>query len=68
MNKAYIEQILSDLDQESCEEHHSHFDYLDWILGKIDGVPSPERESLLVQLLMSAHVRGFDSHRPQSSL
>lgn len=68
MNEAYIERILSDLGHENSEEHHSHFEYLDWILDKIDGVPSPEKETLLVQLLLSTRIDNPDVPRPQSSL
>ena len=68
MNSGYIERIVSDLHLENTEEHSSHFDHLDWILGRIEGVPSPEKESLLVDLLTGTPIEDVKAPRPHSSL
>ena len=48
----YVEHVLSSLSAKTREDLREHLDYLDKILERIDKVPSPEKESLLVELIL----------------
>jgi hypothetical protein len=48
----YIEHVLSSLSSQRREDLQEHLHHLDSILERIDKVPSPEKESLLVELIL----------------
>lgn len=48
----YVEHVLSSLSAKTREDLRAHLDYLDKILERIDKVPSPEKELLLVELIL----------------
>jgi hypothetical protein len=48
----YVELVLSSLSSQTREDLQAHLCHLDAILDKIDKVPSPEKESLLVELIL----------------
>jgi hypothetical protein len=48
----YVEHVLSTLSSQTREDLQAHLNYLDAILDQIDSVPSPEKESLLVDLIL----------------
>jgi hypothetical protein len=64
----YIERVISELATKSGEERRSHYQHLDWILQQIEGVPSPEKESLLVYLITSTPDRPIKGGPFHSSL
>lgn len=68
MKASYVEHVITELSQRSSSELQSHFQHLDWILKKIENVPSPEKEALLVRLLTASHVDISNEDQPQSSL
>ncbi len=53
----YVEHVLSSLSSQTREDLQEHLNHLDSILERIDKVPSPEKESLLVELIL----KGRDS-------
>lgn len=48
----YVEYVLSSLSLQTREDLQSHLSHLDEILEQIDKVPSPEKEALLVELIL----------------
>ena len=70
MNNLYVKRVISELRKKSDDERTSHFQRLDWILEQIAHVPSPQKESLLVQLMTETHTESEPAplSQPQSSL
>jgi hypothetical protein len=48
----YVEHVLSSLSSRTREDLQEHLHHLDTILERIEEVPSPEKESLLVELIL----------------
>jgi hypothetical protein len=48
----YVEHVLSSLSSQTREDLQAHLSHLNSILDQIDNVPSPEKESLLVELIL----------------
>jgi hypothetical protein len=67
-HEQYVEHILSSLSQRSTQDLQSHLHRLDSILEQIEKVESPEKEALLVRLILQPHERSGDSEPLQSSL
>lgn len=53
----YVERVLSSLSSKKREDLRAHLAHLDDILERLSDVPSPEKESLLVELIL----RGQDN-------
>jgi hypothetical protein len=67
-HEQYIERVLSSLSLQSKDKLRSQLNRLDSILERIEKVPSPEKESLLVHLLLNTEERRGDSEPVHSSL
>jgi hypothetical protein len=48
----YVEHVLSSLSSQTREDLQSHLNHIEAILEQIDKVPSPEKEFLLVDLIL----------------
>jgi hypothetical protein len=64
----YVERVLSSLSSQSREDLRARLMYLDEILERITKVPSPEKESLLVDLILRGQDRPSQLDVAQSSL
>jgi hypothetical protein len=53
ISENYVEHVLTSLCQKPREDLQSHLNRLDTILEKVNQLPSPEKESLLVQLILT---------------
>lgn len=67
-HEQYIERILSSLSQRSTQDLQSHLNRLDSILEQIKNVKSPDKEALLVHLILQPQERTEDSEPLQSSV
>jgi hypothetical protein len=65
-HEQYIERVLSSLSLQSKEELQAHLNRLDSILERISDVQSPEKESLLLRLILQPHEQTTD-HEPLQS-
>jgi hypothetical protein len=63
-SESYVEHVLSSLSQKPREDLQEHFNRLDSILARIEGVPSPEKEDLLVQLILAP----WEKHQETESI
>jgi hypothetical protein len=50
--ESYVEHVLSSLSSQTREDLQAHLNHLDAILEQIDAVPSPEKEALLLELIL----------------
>jgi hypothetical protein len=64
----YVERVLSSLSSQNKEDLRAHLTHLDEILDRIDNVPSPEKESLLVELILKGRDKPAQPDITQSSL
>jgi hypothetical protein len=64
----YVERVLSSLSSQTREDLRAHLSQLDAILDQIDNVPSPEKESLLVKLVLRGRGKPSQQDRAQSSV
>lgn len=64
----YVERVLSSLSSQNKEDLRAHLTHLDEILDRIDNVPSPEKESLLVELILKGRDKPAQQDVAQSSL
>ena len=64
----YVERVLSSLSTQNKEDLRAHLTHLDEILDRIDNVPSPEKESLLVELILKGLDKPTQQDIAQSSL
>lgn len=64
----YVERVLSSLSSQTREDLRAHLSYLDSILEQIDNVPSPEKESLLVELILKGRDKPAQEDIAQSSV
>ncbi len=64
----YVEHVLSSLSSQTREELRAHLNHLDAILDQIDKVPSPKKESLLVELLFKGRDTPMREDIAQSSV
>jgi hypothetical protein len=67
-HEQYVERVLSSLSLQSKEDLQVYLNRLNSILEKIEKVESPEKESLLVHLILQPHERPSDSEPLQSSV
>lgn len=49
----YVEHVITSLSQQPREDLQAHLNRLNTILSRIEGLPSPEKESLLVELILA---------------
>lgn len=66
-SESYVEQVLTSLSLKPREDLQEHFNRLDTILARIEGVPSPEKEELLVELILAPREIRFDAESIHSS-
>jgi hypothetical protein len=64
----YVERVLSSLSSQPREDLRAHLAHLDGILEQINNVPSPEKESLLVELILKGHDKPSQQNITQSSV
>ena len=64
----YVERVLSSLSSQNKEDLRAHLTHLDEILDRIDNVRSPEKESLLVELILKDLNKPTQQDIAQSSL
>ena len=67
-HEQYVKRVLSSLSLQSKEDLQINLNRLNSILGKIEKVESPEKESLLVHLILQPHERPSDNEPLQSSV
>ncbi len=66
-SESYVEQVLTSLSLKPREDLQEHFNRLDTILARIEGVPSPEKEELLVELILAPQETRYDAESIHSS-
>lgn len=66
-NSSFVERALADINRKPQSEIASHFQHLEWILRQIEDLPSPEKEDILVRLILTSVTKKVEE-RPQSSL
>lgn len=64
----YVERVLSSLSSQNREDLRAHLTHLDEILDRIDNIPSPEKEHVLVELLLKGREKPSQDYVAQSSL
>ena len=64
----YVEHVLSSLSSQTRADLRAHLSRLDAILERIENVPSPEKESLLVELILRGQETLTQEDRDQSSV
>ena len=64
----YVEHVLSSLSQQPREDLQAHLNRLAMILDRIDKVASPEKEALLVQLILEPGEKHQETESFHSSL
>jgi prefoldin subunit 5 len=67
-HEQYIERVLSSLSHQSNEELQAQLNRLDSILEQIEKIESPDKEALLVHLILQPHERPTSSEPLQSSV
>ena len=67
-HEQYIEHVLSSLSEKSKKDLQTHLNRLDCILEQIEKVQSPEKESLLVHLILYPYDQPIESEQFHSSL
>lgn len=63
----YVEQVFASLSRTPHEDLQAHLNHLDYILERIEKVPSPEKESLLVELILTPWRRPEETEGVHSS-
>lgn len=63
----YVEHVLTSLSHQPREDLQAHLNRLNEILNRIEGVPSPEKESLLVELILAPTERTTEAESFHSS-
>jgi hypothetical protein len=63
----YIEHVLSSLSLKPREDLQEHLSRLDSILARIEDVPSPEKEDLLIELILTPQGRASEAEHFHSS-
>lgn len=63
----YVEHVLSSLALKPREDLQEHFNRLDMILARIAGLPSPEKEDLLVELILAPREKHHEAQGAHSS-
>ena len=53
----YVEHVLASLSQRPSQDLQAHLNRLDYILKRVADVPSPEKEELLVELVLHGEER-----------
>lgn len=64
----YVERVLSSLSLQPQEDLQARLNHLNHILELIENVPSPEKESLLVELILNPWQRPEETEGAHSSL
>lgn len=66
-SESYVEHVLASLSQKPRKDLQEHFSRLDSILARIEGVPSPEKEDLLVELILAPREKRHETESIHSS-
>jgi len=64
----YVERVFASLSSQRREDLRAHLSYLDSILDQIENVPSPHKESLLVELILKGQDKPTQEDVAQSSV